>query len=102
MDDFDYDMMYDYDELSASYYDSPYNGGSNLWQEDEETGMNAVELWNLCLLPSVSDGVVHSANLLLWCLLFRLTTQIGKVLLIGITCFNYVILSLLHRMKSSY
>jgi hypothetical protein len=69
--DFDYDG---YDEAEFSQGDEQ----SDIWTEEEEGGgVSVSELYSLCLLPSLSEGVMHVAYLLLWCFIFRITTQTG-------------------------
>ncbi|KAF4532626.1 hypothetical protein B566_EDAN011539 [Ephemera danica] len=63
MDD-DYDMYEDYEEMYAN--PNPYIAGGDLWQEEnEQLGMTALDIWNLCVIPSVNDGILHSVHLLL-------------------------------------
>jgi hypothetical protein len=73
--DFDYDG-YDEGEFSHGYEQS------DIWTEEEETGggVTLSELYSLCLLPSISEGVVHVVYLLLWCFIFKITTQTGRKL----------------------
>lgn len=81
MNDFDYDLFDDMEEMS-SMYDDAYMPGTNLWYEEEDVdeGVKVSELLELCIEPTVRDGLSHVGKLLLWCFLFRASTQIGEVL----------------------
>lgn len=80
MNDFDYDLFEDMEEMSPMY-DDAYVPGANLWYEEEEVdeGVKISELLELCIEPTVRDGFSHVGKLLLWCFLFRASTQIGVV-----------------------
>ena len=80
MNDFDYDLFEDMEEMSPMY-DDAYVPGANLWYEEEEAdeGVKISELLELCIEPTVRDGFSHVGKLLMWCLLFRASTQIGVV-----------------------
>lgn len=80
MNDFDYDLFDDMEEMSPMYDDS-YMPGANLWYEEEDVdeGVKVSELLELCIEPTVQDGLSHVGKLLLWCFLFRASTQIGEV-----------------------
>lgn len=75
MNDFDYDLFDDdiiYDDFSMS--------PTNLWYEEEDIDetVKVTELLELCVEPTIRDGFSHAGKLLLWCFLFRITTQLGK------------------------
>lgn len=77
MSDYDYDF-----DLEDLYDDEILPGSSNVWYEDDEFGGmdEYVErgFWeeiDMCMLPTVRDGFSQVGNLLLWCLIFRITTQ---------------------------
>lgn len=80
MNDFDYDLFEDLEEMSPMY-DDAYVPGANLWyeEEDENESMKVTELLELCIEPTLRDGFSHVGKLLLWCFLFRASTQIGVV-----------------------
>jgi len=80
MNDFDYDLFEDMEEMSPMY-DDVYVPGANLWYEEEEVdeSVKITELLELCIEPTVRDGFSHVGKLLLWCFLFRASTQIGMV-----------------------
>jgi hypothetical protein len=44
-----------------------------------DEGVKVSELLELCIEPTVRDGFSHVGKLLLWCFLFRASTQIGEV-----------------------
>ena len=56
------------------------------WEEEEEeanlsTGTSVSELYEYCVVPTVSDSSRHLYSLLAWSLIFLLTTRIGNYLL---------------------
>lgn len=76
MNDIDYNFL---DELDESFqtYDEIYS--SDNWSESEaiEPVMTLQDLYQLCIEPNVKEGISHAAILLIWGLIFRLSTQIG-------------------------
>jgi hypothetical protein len=80
MNDFDYDLFEDMEQVSPMY-DDAYMPDTNLWYEEEgeDEGMKVTELLELCIEPTLRDGVSHVGTLLLWCFLFRASTQIGVI-----------------------
>lgn len=80
MNDFDYDLFDDIDDMNP-VYDDLYMPGANLWYEDDdvEEGVKVNELLELCIEPTVRDGFGHVGKLLLWCFLFRASTQLVDV-----------------------
>ncbi|CAB3369501.1 Hypothetical predicted protein [Cloeon dipterum] len=73
---------YENENFEEDYYGSYEQGypHSDGWSDEEEgAGVSLSELYSLCLLPSVSEGIVHVAYLLLWCFIFRITTQTVKL-----------------------
>ncbi|XP_064119001.1 protein-serine O-palmitoleoyltransferase porcupine-like [Macrobrachium nipponense] len=48
------------------------------WEEEDETvtQFSTSELYEFCVVPTLSDSVRHLSNLLLWSLIFTLTTRI--------------------------
>ncbi|XP_071445124.1 protein-serine O-palmitoleoyltransferase porcupine [Hetaerina americana] len=79
MNDFDYDVFEDAEELSPMY-DESYSS-ANLWYDDEdaEEVVSVGELWEMCIEPTMRDGFVHIGKLLMWCFLFRASTQLVQV-----------------------
>lgn len=81
MNDYDYDF-----DMEDLYDDEMAHGASNVWYEDDEFNMldeYAVDrgFWeelDMCVQPTVRDGFSQVGTLLLWCFIFRVTTQIGK------------------------
>jgi hypothetical protein len=93
--DFDYDG-YDEAEYSQGYEQS------DIWTEEEEGGgVSVYELYSLCLLPSLSEGVMHVAYLLLWCFIFRITTQTGTYFTDGLFIFTLIVFIFQPRFLSS-
>lgn len=95
MSDYDYDF-----DLEDLYDDEILPGSSNVWYEDDElSGLDEyVErgIWeeiDMCMLPTVRDGFSQVGNLLLWCFIFRITTQTGKAILFVIIIID------LHRLN---
>ncbi|XP_023705139.1 protein-serine O-palmitoleoyltransferase porcupine isoform X2 [Cryptotermes secundus] len=68
-------------EDMSPMYDDAYMPGANLWNEEEDVdeGMKITELLELCIEPTVRDGFSHVGKLLLWCFLFRASTQIVTI-----------------------
>lgn len=79
MSDYDYDF-----DLEDLYDEEVLQGASNVWYDDE---FNPVEeyaersFWeelDMCVQPTVRDGFSQVSTLLLWCFIFRITTQTGE------------------------
>lgn len=80
MNDFDYDFVDEMDDIPPVYEDL-YVPATHLWYEEDD-GTDSVkvsELIELCIEPTLRDGLNHIAKLLLWCFLFRASTQWVKV-----------------------
>ncbi|KAJ1530547.1 hypothetical protein ONE63_005435 [Megalurothrips usitatus] len=78
MGDYDYDF-----DLEDLYDEETLQGASNVWYEDDE--LSALDdyaaqrgLWeefDMCVQPTIRDGFSQVSTLLLWCFIFRVTTQ---------------------------
>lgn len=80
---------YDYDQESDSaeyvdYYDEDIYEfpGEEPWEEEEEEEITSQftlsELYEYCVVPTLSDSYHHLYNLLVWSLVFMLTTRIVR------------------------
>ncbi|XP_066995407.1 protein-serine O-palmitoleoyltransferase porcupine [Anabrus simplex] len=80
MADFDYDL---FDEIDETYpnYDDLIMPGISLWYQEDDLydGVQVGELFELCIEPTLRDGFGHVGKLLLWCFLFRASTQMVTI-----------------------
>lgn len=73
----EYDYEFDMDDL---YDEEILHGDPNAWYDDEYDDEHAVErsFWeefDMCVQPTVREGFFQVSTLLLWCFIFRVTTQ---------------------------
>jgi len=72
------DFYDEFEVLDQIYDDYPIE--SDVWYRDvEEPQQTLAELYELCISPTLRDGISHVGRLIVWCLIYRISTQIGKV-----------------------
>ena len=79
-------MDYDYD-VDGDYYPDFYSdnevlddGEESPWDTAEHAPwMTASQMLKDCVVPTIFDGASHMGHVLVWCLVYRLTTQIVQV-----------------------
>jgi len=79
---------YDYTEEELAepdfYVDQFYGGGMDQEESDDDLGgglapFSVSEILEHCIEPTVTDGLKHMGKIIVWCLLFRLTTQTVQI-----------------------
>ncbi|XP_071527219.1 protein-serine O-palmitoleoyltransferase porcupine isoform X2 [Panulirus ornatus] len=82
----DYDYEYDQESDDVDYleyydedvYELPVGESWEEEEEEEASQFTVSELYEYCVVPTVSDSTRHLYNLLLWSLIFTLTTRIVR------------------------
>ncbi|XP_045591999.2 LOW QUALITY PROTEIN: protein-serine O-palmitoleoyltransferase porcupine [Procambarus clarkii] len=86
----DYDYEYDQEGDGGDYVDyfdediyefpvgEPWEEEEEEEEEDPASQFTLTELYEYCVVPTVSDSYLHLCNLLVWSLVFTLTTRIVR------------------------
>lgn len=86
MADYDYDLSPEGDDFYPDFYPDNYvlsdDDTSSPWSENEGfPPMSIYQLYYSCIYPTINDGLNHILKAVAWCIVYRVTTQTGMLII---------------------